>query len=437
MPQDNDARRPDDSSGDELDWDSIFTSQPEPTASRAEAARREGESRRARQADSAGEPLSHRGDLRRERRSRGPRDSRPRRRGWIGWLVALVVVLGLGAGAVGFVWLNFEDQVRSVMGWEIPPEDYEGEGTGEATIVIMPGDTGEDVTAALLEADVIASYEAFWELLLKENPQFFPGYYMLAQQMSAEAALAALQDPENRLENTALIQEGITADEVFELLSAATSIPVEDFEAAVADPTVFGVPAEAPSIEGYLFPARYTFDPGVDATSVITTLVNRTFQSLDAAGVPAEERHRVLTIASLIQREAGSNEEDFYKVSRVIQNRLNEGMALQFDSTAHYGYVQAHGEREEGGVFSTEDELTDPNPFNTYVHTGLPPGPISASGDLAIDAAMHPAEGPWLYFVAVNLDTGETEFNETLSGHNASVEKMRAWCRSTGSPNCG
>ncbi|MBF0672999.1 MAG: endolytic transglycosylase MltG [Salinibacterium sp.] len=423
MPLDDDARESGRARNDEPDWDAIFASQPEPSS---------GAGTEDRMTPARETPAPRR----RERRASGGSSSSRGGKRWIAWLVALLVVLGLGGGAVAFVWLNFEDQVRKVMGWEIPPADYEGAGTGETTIVIMPGDTGGDVANALLEANVIASYEAFWELLLKEEPQFHPGNYMLAEKMSSHAALDALLDPANRVENTALIREGLSADQAFDLLVAATGIPVEEFEAVTADPTAFGVPDEAINIEGYLFPARYTFDPGVDATTVISTLVNRTFQSLDQAGVPVEDRHRVLTIASLIQREAGSNEEDFYKVSRVIQNRIDQGMKLQFDSTSHYGYAWAHGERQEGGVFSTREELEDDNPYNTYYHTGLPPGPISAAGDLAIDAAMHPVDGPWLYFVAVNLDTGETEFNETSAGHSASVKKMQDWCRSTGSPNC-
>lgn len=427
MSQDNDARNPGDTAGDGPEWDAIFASQPEstPASTPPPASRRDrGDGpRRARRSDSDGS---------------GPREraERPRRR-WIGWVITLLVLLGLGAGATAFVWLNFEDQVRKVMGWEIPPEDYTGEGTGEATIVIAPGDTGVEVTNALLEAGVIKSYDAFWALLLKENPQFYPGYYILAEKMSSAAALEALGDPANRVENTALIQEGLSSWQAFELLSAATGIPEEEFEAVAAQPQAFGVPAEAPNIEGYLFPARYTFDPSVDATTVISTLVNRTFQSLDAAGVAPEDRHRVLTIASLIQREAGSNEEDFYKVSRVIQNRLDEGMMLQFDSTAHYGYELRYGEREEGGVFSTGDELRDDNPYNTYVHTGLPPGPISAAGDTAIKAALAPVEGDWRYFVTVNLETGETKFSVTDGEHNAAVKQLQEWCRSSGSETCG
>jgi UPF0755 protein len=361
--------------------------------------------------------------------SRPPR----RRRRWIGWLVGVVVVLGLAAGAAGFVWANYETQVRKVLGWELPPPDYVGEGTWEATIVIASGDTGVDVTNSLLDDGVIKDFYTFYSLLLAQKPQvqFFPGYYVLAEKMSSQAALDALQDPKNRVEHTALIPEGKSIDQVFDILSTATDIPVSDFEEAAKDPTSYGVSKKAPSLEGYLFPATYKFDPGVDARSVLTTLVDRTFEALDAAGVAPDDRHRVLTLAALIQREAGRDTKDFYKVSRVFTNRLEQGWHLESDATVSYGTGRTHT------VWTTSAERADAsNKYNTYANPGLPIGPIGAAGDLAIDAALHPADGPWFYFVPVNLDTGETVFSVTLAQHNAAVQRLQEWCRTTKSPNC-
>ena len=135
-------------------------------------------------------------------------------------------------------------------------------------------------------------------------------------------------------------------------------------------------------------------------------------QSLDDAGVPVEDRQRVLTIASIIQREARF-EADCYKVSTGHPEPSRPGNQetfglLQMDSTAQYGY----GEMHDGTVSSSAEALADDNPWNTYVNTGLPVGPIANPGDEAIDAAMHPADGDWLYFVTVNLDTGETVFTD-------------------------
>jgi UPF0755 protein len=428
-------------------WDDIFKAEdaaaaagapPEQPVSRRQLREAEGRS-------TSGKPTEARADARRTTDSRraaddrGARGAPPRRRrkGWIIALVVVVVVLGGGAATASWAWANYEPQIRKVMGWELPI-DYEGPGHGEATVVIKSGDGGEAISAALVEAGVTRTTEAFYKLLLVQDPQvvFFPGHYQLKKEMSAQAALDALQDPANKIEASVLIKEGWSVDQTIDALVEGTGLAREDFEAAVADPTAYGIAAEAPSVEGYLFPARYSFDPGADAGSVINTLVARTFQSLDGAGVAPEDRHRVLTIASLIQREAGSNPDDFYKVSRVIQNRIAQGMLLQFDSTSHYGYAWKHGERLESSVFTSKAELEDDNPYNTYRHVGLPVGPIGAAGDLAIKAALAPAPGDWLYFVTVNLETGETKFTNTNAEHNAAVEELRKWCRTTQSPNC-
>lgn len=361
-----------------------------------------------------------------------PPKKKSRRKGWIIALSIVAVLLAGGAVGVSWAWGNYEDQIRKVMGWEIPI-DYEGAGHGEASIVIRSGDGGEVIAASLTEAGVTKTPEAFYKLLLVQDPQvvFFPGQYLLKQEMSAQAALDALQDPANKVEISVLIREGQMIDQTMAALSEGTGIPLADFEAAALDPTVYGVPAEAPSLEGYLFPARYNFEPDGTAAGVLQTLVNRTFQSLDAAGVAPTDRHRVLTMAALIQREAGSNQEDFYKVSRVFQNRLDSGWLLQSDATVAYGADTTHT------VWTTpEDRADESNKYNTYANPGLPVGPIGAAGDLAIDAALHPADGPWFFFVPINLETGETVFSVTQAEHEQAVEKLRKWCRETQSPNC-
>jgi UPF0755 protein len=267
--------------------------------------------------------------------------------------------------------------------------------------------------------------------------------FKMQKQMTSAAALAALLDPANKLENSAQLREGLSLEQSLPLLAEGTGIPIEDFQAAVADPSVYGVAVDAAIVaaggqplEGWLFPATYTFDPGVTATDVIARLVDRTVQSLDDAGVPVEDRQRVLTIASIIQREA-RYEADMQKVSTVIVNRLKPNNQetfglLQMDSTAQYGY----GEMHDGTVSTSTEAQTDDNPWNTYVVTGLPIGPISNPGDAAIDAAMHPAEGDWLYFVTVNLNTGETVFTSNINDHNRAVAQWQAWCADNPDAGC-
>jgi UPF0755 protein len=394
--------------------------------------------------DSASEPLTRR-QLREQEenaarrgaggakppKESGPKPPKKRRRGLIALVIVLVSVLALGGGGFAAAWVLYEDRVREVLGWELPI-DYVGDGNGtEVDVTISSGQIGSDIATTLHEAGVTMTYEAFYELLLgmDEQPNFIPGTYALQEEMSAQSALDALLDPANRKVNSAVIREGLTLSSYAELLAAGTGIPEEDFEAAIADYTSYGLPEDAVSLEGYLFPATYEFDPGVTARDIIQLLVNRTFQALDEAGVAPEDRNRVLTIASIIQREARI-EGDFYKVSRVIQNRLAIPMQLEMDSTAQYG------EDSQDSAFSTAEQLEAVNGYNTYTKEGLPIGPIAGVGDLAIEAALNPVDGPWIFFVTVNLDTGETVFSETVEEHDRGVERLFAWCAETDHPAC-
>ncbi|WP_168915726.1 endolytic transglycosylase MltG [Microcella flavibacter] len=419
-------------------WDAIFRSQPDtarpeqgapaapaagPAATGAAAA--PASRAAAREQTGAGDRRSARQMLDEDRPPK-------RRRAWPWVLGVLVLLLGLGGGAVAYAWANYEPQLREALGWELP-NDYEGGGNGtEVLVTIMPGEIGSDVATSLQESGVTMTYDAFYDLLLADpSIAFQPGTYALQEEMSAQSALDALLDPANRRESTATIREGLRAGQVIDILSAATGVPIADYEAAIADPAALGLPAEAPTVEGYLFPATYTFEPGTSAAAQIQRLVSETFQRLDGRGVAPEDRHRVLTLASLIQSEARL-EDDFYRVSRVIQNRLDDGWRLEFDSTAQYGSAQA-----DGSVFSTQETLDADNPYNTYVIEGLPIGPIGNPGDLAVDAAINPADGPWLFFVTVNLDTGETVFSETVAQHEEGVAQLRAWCRDAETSACG
>lgn len=367
-----------------------------------------------------------------------PRQKRRHRAG--GWIALGIVLLVLGGIAAGswYVWTTYEDKIREVMGWEEPKDYDEGLAEGEALVTIVSGDTGQSISQSLFDAGVTKTPDAFYDYLVdtSQNPPFVPGVFQLQQKMTSEAALEALMDPENKLENSVLLREGLTVDQTIQILSESLGLPLEDFEAAVADPTAYGVtvdPAIAAAggqpLEGWLFPAMYTFDPGVTAEDAIGTLVNRTKTSLGDAGVPEADQHRVLTIASIIQREARF-EQDFYNVSRVIENRLDPSNQetfglLQMDSTAKYGV----GEDESGSLDVSTHAQTDDNPWNTYLHPGLPIGPIANAGDLAIDAAMHPSDGPWLYFVTVDPESGETVFTSTYAEHLRYVEVWKSWCR--------
>ncbi|MEO7006953.1 MAG: endolytic transglycosylase MltG [Terrimesophilobacter sp.] len=355
------------------------------------------------------------------------RDLRPRRRRrrftWL-WVLLTVMALIVAGGAVA--WTNFQPQIRHVLGWEAPV-DYVGSGSGDVIVTIKNGQIGSDVATLLQKAGVTKTYTAFYKLLLAQDPpvEFHPGSYKLKKKMSASAALEALTDPANKVQDRLVIPEGTTVAGVVKRLSElsqATGITAEQAQAAADDYTTYGLPPEATRLEGYLFPATYTLEPGMSAHDVFQTLVAKAFQVLDAAGVVPSDRHRVLTLASITQKEGGP-EADFPKVARVWDNRIAKGMNLQSDATVSYGV---------GGttISTTDAERADKsNPYNTYANSGLPIGPISNPGEAAIAATLHPANGPWLYFVLVNGETGETVFSSTFEEHSVAVKQWQKWLR--------
>jgi len=345
------------------------------------------------------------------RRSLRPKKKFPRR--LLAILLALVLVLGVSAF---FNRIAVRGFIEGVTGAE-----YSGSGLDKVNVVIKRGDVGEDVAKALVSAGVTKSYDITLRTIYALNPTFFPGTYLVPAQISSSTAISYLVNPTNTLTNKVTIREGLRMSSVFTLLSKATKIPIANFENEAKNYSDFGIPKEAPSLEGYLFPATYNFDPSYTAREILNVLVARTKEQLLEDGVAKEDWHRVLTQASLIQREARL-EQDFYKVSRVFENRLLINMPLQSDATVSYGV--------NGNTFQTSAaDRADDNPYNTYKYQGLPIGPISGVGALAIDAALNPAPGPWFYFVSVNLETGETVFSETYAQHEAAVEIWRQWLR--------
>ena len=346
-----------------------------------------------------------------------------RKRGRIVIASVLVVMLLLVGGGAAWVWSEYGDRISQSLGWT--SNDYEGEGHGEVLLTITEGQVGGDVAVTLAEADVVKTSEAFYNLLLEQTEEvsFHVGTYRLKQQMSAAAALAALTDEANRMELTVTIPEGMAAMDALELTAGVVDIPFEDFTQAAADPAAFGVPADFPSIEGFLFPATYTFEPGDTAETIIQTMVDRMWQALAEHGVADSDAWQVLTLAAMVQREAGSRLEDFPKVARVFLNRIDIDMLLQSDATVSYGTGNTHT------VWTTDEERADKsNAYNTYANPGLPAGPIGLPGDVAIEAATNPADGPWLYFMPVDLSSGETEFAETVQQHEQNVQRLAEWC---------
>ena len=329
-------------------------------------------------------------------------------------LIGLLVILLLGgvAAAANFDWIRGQYQKLTSL-------DYQGSGVGEVVVRIESGEDGLAVAKKLFEAGVVRDVDSFYRVLLERNPIFYPGSFTLKLQMSNEAALSAVTDQANILSFQVTIPEGYRAVQIFEEVSRITSIPIEDLWAAAEDLAAYDIPDEAPTIEGYLFPDTYSFDLKVTAEEIIAIMVARMEKALADAGVAKEDWHDVLTIASITQREA-KQEPDFYKVARVFANRIAIDMPLETDPTITYSYDGTDMSK------ASRQEQIDYG-YNTYLVAGLPPGPISSPGELAIDATLNPVAGEWLFFVTINLETGETKFSNTLAEHESWIPLLRQW----------
>lgn len=186
----------------------------------------------------------------------------------------------------------------------------------------------------------------------------------------------------------------------------------------------------ATSLEGYLFPDTYRFPRGVAPSRVVSTMLARFREVFDTRfrrelpSGPAS-LHNALTLASLVEKETpDANERPL--IAGVFTRRLEKGMALDCDPTVIYALRLAASPAESSNLFNgpiTRSDLATPSPYNTYLHAGLPPGPICSPGAASIAAALHPASGTALYFVSNNH--GGHVFADTLAEHHRNVEQYR------------
>lgn len=360
-----------------------------------------------------------------ERRGHRRPRQRPRRRiaGCLAVLVSFAVLAAIAAFAVvqGRAWLA--DQFA-------PPPDYQGEGRGSVLVEVEQGDTSTQIAGTLYDAGVVASEEAFIDAA-REEPRatlIQVGYYDMAKRMSAEAALQRMLDPASMVTNALTIPEGLTLEQILQRAAEDTDLKMSQLKKAANRPDRLGLPGYAGrDPEGYLFPATYELPPDASPRQLLRMMVARFKESAKRLDLKSEAAslgmspQKAVTVASIVQREA-RRAEDFPKVARVIYNRLERGMLLQMDSTVHYAVGKT------GEVATSSQDRSSSSPYNTYRFPGLPPGPIAAPGDSALEAALNPAEGDWIYFVTVDIDTGETKFAENASEHQQNVAELREFC---------
>jgi peptidoglycan lytic transglycosylase G len=222
--------------------------------------------------------------------------------------------------------------------------------------------------------------------------------------------------------NRVTIPEGFTIAQITPVLVRALKTTPDSVGVAVRDSALRArVSDPAQTLEGYLFPDTYVFAPGTTARQAVTEMVKRFEREwkpqFDTEAMAlGHSRHEIVTMASIVEKEARLPEERPV-IAAVYYNRLRDGMALQADPTVQY----AMGRHTERVLYR---DLTIDSPYNTYLHTGLPPGPIASPGGASLRAALTPANVPFLYFVAA--PDGHHEFRATMAEHEKAKKEVKA-----------
>jgi len=368
----------------------------------------------------------------------GRRAEKSRRRG-PGCLIGLVILALLFGG----LYLGVTKGVDFVQDQFGGTPDYPGPGTGEVVFEVKSGDNAAEIGRGLKEADIVKSVDAFTAAANADpdSKNIQVGFYTMRLQMKAEDALDLLLDPANAVNASVTIPEGLRVVDIVKLLAKNTDYSKKDFEKALADTGALGLPDYAGgNPEGYLFPATYEFGPDAKPADMLRAMVARWEQA--AADVDLEAKsealgytpHEMMTIAAMLEAEGRGDYTP--KIARVIYNRLEiepnpSAGYLNIDATVNYAL-----DRPLTVVLTTEqiDSVAD-NPYNTYRQKGLPPGPIEAPGQAAMEAALNPADGPWFFYVTVNLATGETKFTDDYDEFLEFKDEFQEYCE-TQSDRC-
>jgi UPF0755 protein len=332
-------------------------------------------------------------------------------------------------GCLGFGVYAGVDRVKGFF----TAEDYNGGGTGEVTVEVLPDQFAADIAGTLVEKDVVKSAKAFVDAAKKDerSKKLQPGFYKLRKQMKASDALDLMLNPKSRLVNKVTLAEGLTYQDTYKKLAEVTKIPYEQFEAAGKDPKALGLAdfwfvrgdgkQIAPGLEGFLFPATYDFPPNVDATGVLKIIIARFNAEVQKLGFAdaVQDNLRISPFEALIAASIAQVEgldKDHPGIVRVLYNRVYTGKfpcsCLQIDSSVNY-YLRITGKGAKPSTELLESELHNKNnPYNAHDVPGMPIGPISNPSSNALAAAMAPPKHDYFYFMAIN-QAGDTGYAKT------------------------
>lgn len=324
-------------------------------------------------------------------------------------LILGVIVLAVlsGAGALAAAYRSFTTPV--------PRDD-------NLIYTVDPGMTLSGVAVDLEQAGVIRHAGLFTVLARVKGADrgINAGRYEIEPGMDATEILDMLVSGRITAERVT-IPEGLTIRETARILQAAIGVDSTAFVSLAGDPaTARSLGVEASTLEGYLFPATYNFYGEMPAEEVLAAMTGRyrgamTEAYRNRAAELGFSVHEIMTLASIVEQEARvASERD--TISGVFHNRLERGMLLEADPTVQFGIGRPN-------MRLYEKHLSHPSPYNTYVHAGLPPGPICSPGEASIHAALYPRDVPYFFFVA--RGDGSHIFSITNQEHNRARVRVK------------
>lgn len=285
----------------------------------------------------------------------------------------------------------------------------------KAEILIEDGDTGVKISQKLYDAGVIKAAKVFYKIALnqKRANSVSPGIHEIDLKISAQAALEQLLDP-TRNRGVFRFNEGLRKIEILDLL-VKSKLVVGQLSPTIKPADIF----KTNNLEGFLFPANYSFAPATTTDQAIMQMLERFNLAAKTSkidqGYGKFSPFDLVIIASIVQAEG--DVQDFTKIAQVIYNRLKIGMPLQMNTTIEYAA------NLRGKIRLPYKQLEINSRYNTYKYQGLPPGPIGNPGQAALEAAVNPQIGDWLYFITVKPQ--ETRFTKSITEFNIWADEFR------------
>jgi UPF0755 protein len=328
-------------------------------------------------------------------------------------ILAVVALLAALGGGVAFLSFQFLNTAPSSVAQDVVYE-------------VAPGKGFNTIATELEQKGLIknAFFFTAYARIKGERSKVKVGEYLLRTNMVPLEIMNIITSGKS-IARSFTVSEGLSTYEIAELYQKEGFGTAEDFMRWTRDPqlirALLGEPAE--SLEGYLFPETYMLTKYTDTKALISNMVRRFLyvygEVIPQSAIQGLNRHQIVTLASIIEKETGAPEERPI-ISSVFHNRLVKRMRLQTDPTVIYGKAEKSGKIE---INITRADLLTPTRYNTYVIPALPPGPIANPGKEALLAAVKPASSGYLFFVSQN--DGTHVFSEDYSSHNNAVKRFQ------------